>query len=117
CGEFIARNVIRYYGGWWTGRPSELKPAWRADLAEEIADLVGEASDLAARAESLMADGDQRLACHLADYALEAAPDDEAVRAAVANVYEERADTASDLMSANIYASATEYAEQGRRFR
>src|SRR5439155_3732363 len=27
--EFIARNVIRFYGGWWTGRPSELKPAER----------------------------------------------------------------------------------------
>lgn len=117
CGEFIARNVIRYYGGWWSGRPSELKPARRTRLAEELAGLVGSAEDLATRAESLMVEGDQRLACHLADYALEAAPDDDAVRAAVANVYEKRASTTSDLMSANIYASATQYAEKGRRFR
>ena len=31
--EFLVRNVIRYYGGWWSGRPSELKPAPRAKLA------------------------------------------------------------------------------------
>ena len=114
--EFIARNVIRYYGGWWSGRPSELKPARRAALAEEIAELVGGAETLASRAEEL-ATADQRLACHLADYALEAAPENEAVGEAVANVYEERSDTVDDLMSANIYASAAEYAKAGRRFR
>ena len=43
--EFLVRNVIRYYGGWWSGRPSELKPAPRAKLAEEIAALCGGAPD------------------------------------------------------------------------
>ncbi len=27
--EFLVRNTIRFYGGWWSGRPSELKPAPR----------------------------------------------------------------------------------------
>ena len=115
-GEFIARNVIRYYGGWWSGRPSELKPAPREDLAAEIAKLAGDAETLAERALAL-ADEDMRLACHLADYALEAAPEDEAVQNAVASLYDRRAASEENLMSGNIYSSAAEYAREGRPFR
>lgn len=115
-GEFIARNVIRYYGGWWSGRPSELKPAPRAALAEELADLAGGAQTLADRALAL-AGSDMRLACHLADYALEAAPDNETVQEAVASVYERRAAAEENLMSGNLYSSAAEYARDGRPFR
>ncbi|AFK20720.1 MBL fold metallo-hydrolase (plasmid) [Haloferax mediterranei ATCC 33500] len=116
-GEFIARNVIRYYGGWWTGRPSELKPASRSAVAEEIADLAGDAKTLAERAEELMDAGDKRLACHLADYALEADPDNETVHAVVADIYDERAASSEDMMSANIFASMVKYANEGRTFR
>lgn len=115
-GEFIARNVIRYYGGWWSGRPSELKPAPRAALAGELAALAGGARPLADRALAL-ADEDVRLASHLADYALEAAPDDETVQEAVASVYEQRAAGEENLMSGNLYSSAAEYARDGRPFR
>lgn len=116
-GEFIVRNVLRYYGGWWSGRPSELKPASRDALAEEIAKLVGDTEQLAERAQELTEVGDHRLACHLADFALEAAPKDEKIQVSVADVYVERARAATDLMSQNIYASAAEYASEGRRFR
>jgi glyoxylase-like metal-dependent hydrolase (beta-lactamase superfamily II) len=116
-GEFIVRNVLRYYGGWWSGRPSELKPAARDGLAEELTQLIGDAEDLANRATKLAADGDHRLAGHLADLALEAAPDDESVQKSVASVYERRAEAESDLMSQNIYSAAAEYATEGRRFR
>lgn len=115
-GEFIVRNVLRYYGGWWSGRPSELKPARRDALAEEIATLAGDAETLASRAEELTEQGDNRLACHLADYALEAAPDNERIQATVADIYEERAETTNDLMSKNIFSSACEYANEGRGF-
>jgi len=115
-GEFIARNVIRYYGGWWSGRPAELKPAPRQGVAEEVAALAGDAATLADRALAL-ADEDVRLACHLADYALEAAPGDETVQEAVASVYEQRAATEENLMSGNLYSSAAEYARDGRPFR
>ncbi len=43
--EFLVRNVIRYYGGWWSGRPSELKPAPRNALAREMATLAGGAQN------------------------------------------------------------------------
>jgi hypothetical protein len=55
-------------------------------------------------------------ACHLADYALEAAPDDRAVQTAVAEVYERRADAEESLMAVNIFRSAAEYARRGRPF-
>ncbi|MFC7157763.1 alkyl sulfatase dimerization domain-containing protein [Halomarina halobia] len=116
-GEFIVRNVLRYYGGWWSGRPSELKPASRDALAEEITALAGGVETLVSRAEEFAADGDSRIACHLADYALEAAPDNKRVQSVVADIYEQRAEAMTDLMSKNIFSSAAEYANEGRRFR
>ena len=115
--EFIVRNVIRFYGGWWSGRPSELKPAPREALAREIATAAGGAASLAARASELLATGDLRLAGHLADFALEADPDDESVRDAASAVYEARAEAEDSLMAKNLYNSAANYARAGRRFR
>ncbi|MEJ0027618.1 MAG: alkyl sulfatase dimerization domain-containing protein [Rhizomicrobium sp.] len=114
--EFLVRNVIRFYGGWWSGRPSELKPAPRAKLANEVAALAGGVRTLAERAEALAGAGDFRLACHLADFALEAAPGDADVQARVAAVYEKRADTETSLMTINIFNSAAAYARAGRPF-
>jgi glyoxylase-like metal-dependent hydrolase (beta-lactamase superfamily II) len=114
--EFLVRNVIRYYGGWWSGRPSELKPASRAKLAREIASLAGGAEALAERAEKLAASGDFRLASHLADYALEAAPNDTDVQAKAAAVYDKRAESEQSLMAINIFNSAAAYARAGKPF-
>jgi glyoxylase-like metal-dependent hydrolase (beta-lactamase superfamily II) len=116
-GEFIVRNVLRYYGGWWSGRPSELKPAGRDTLANEIAALTGDAETLATRANELANQDEYKLACHLADYALEAAPDNEDIQTTVAEVYAQRAEMTTDLMSKNVFSSAAEYASEGRRFR
>lgn len=113
--EFIVRNVVRYYGGWWSGRPSELKPAPRHEVAAQIADLAGGAHALLERAAAL-AETDLRLACHLADYALEAAPADEHVQAEVARLYTLRATGEPGLMATNIYRSAAAYAQAGRPF-
>lgn len=115
--EFIVRNVIRYYGGWWSGRPSELKPGRRSAVALEIAELAGGARRLAARARAIAEDGDLRLACHFADYALEADPDDRRVCDTVADIYERRAEGETSLMAANLFSSAAAYARDGRPFR
>jgi glyoxylase-like metal-dependent hydrolase (beta-lactamase superfamily II) len=114
--EFLVRSVIRHYGGWWSGRPSELKPAPRGALATEIATLAGGGAVLAERALALIEAGDLRLAGHLADYALEAAPEDPKVRDAVAAVYERRAAAESSLMARNLFHSAAAYAREGRPF-
>lgn len=115
-GEFIVRNVIRAVGGWWTGRPSELKPAPRADVAGALAGLAGGAHTVLARAREIADDGDLRLACHLADVALEAAPDDPVVQSGVAELYEQRAAAETSLMAINIFRSAAAYAREGRPF-
>jgi glyoxylase-like metal-dependent hydrolase (beta-lactamase superfamily II) len=114
--EFIIRNIIRYYGGWWSGRPSELKPATRSALAREIAALAGGAAALLRRAETRAAAGDLRLACHLADYALEAAAEDPAICSGVAALYDRRAERETSLMARNIFRSAAAYAREGRAF-
>ncbi len=115
--EFIVRNVIRRYGGWWSGRPSELKPAPRSRVADEIVTLAGGPRPLLNRAEALVAKGDLRTACHLADYALEAAPDDADVAHRVAEIYERRAKEETSLMAINLYSSAAAYARDGRPFK
>jgi glyoxylase-like metal-dependent hydrolase (beta-lactamase superfamily II) len=114
--EFLVRNVIRHYGGWWTGRPSELKPASRHAVAVEIADLAGGVAVLAARAVQLAEAGDLRLAAHLADYALEADPGDPVAQQVVADVYRRRSQDEPSLMASNIFASAVAYAEEARPF-
>ncbi|MBV8449132.1 MAG: hypothetical protein JO124_14220, partial [Hyphomicrobiales bacterium] len=61
-------------------------------------------------------EGDLRLACHLADYALEAEPVDSEVQKGVAALYERRADAEGGLMSENLFRSAAVYAAKGRPF-
>jgi glyoxylase-like metal-dependent hydrolase (beta-lactamase superfamily II) len=114
--EFIVRNVVRHYGGWWTGRPSELKPVPRRAVAEEIASLAGGARALAERAREIADAGDLGLASHLLDYALEAGTDDPEVRTIVSDLYERRAAEETSLMATNLYRSAAAYARDGRPF-
>jgi glyoxylase-like metal-dependent hydrolase (beta-lactamase superfamily II) len=115
-GQFIVRNIIRFYGGWYSGRPSELKPAPRFDLAAAVADLAGGALALATIATERAADGDLSVACHLADFALEADPSDEAIRQAVAAIYDQRAERETSLMAVNLMNSAASYARAGRPY-
>jgi alkyl sulfatase BDS1-like metallo-beta-lactamase superfamily hydrolase len=104
--EFIVRNVWRYYGGWWDGDPSRLKPAPREALAKEIAGLAGGAGKLIERAQTLAHAGELALACHLAELAGDAAPRDEAVVKARADVYFKRSRAERSLMARGIYAAA-----------
>ena len=115
--EFIVRTVLRHFGGWFSGRPCELKPAPRADVARELATLSGGVQRLLARARSLAEAGDLRLSCHLLDCALEAAPEDPTVQRTVAELYERRAASERSLMATNLFRSAAAYAKSGRPFR
>jgi alkyl sulfatase BDS1-like metallo-beta-lactamase superfamily hydrolase len=104
--EFVIRNVWRLYGGWFDGNPAHLKPAPEGVLAAELASLCGGAGRLAERAQELAEAGDQRLACHLAELATLAAPEDKAVHAIRQLVYERRRQTESSLMARGIYGTA-----------
>jgi alkyl sulfatase BDS1-like metallo-beta-lactamase superfamily hydrolase len=109
--EFIARNVWRLYGGWYEGDPSELKPASRAAVAEEITALAGGAERVAARAVEVADGGDLRLATHLIELA-GLASDTAEVAEARARIYERRAEGESSLMAKGIFSWA---ASESRR--
>lgn len=104
--EFVVRNVWRLYGGWYDLDPAGLKPARSSDLAREIASLAGGASELARRARQLASEGELRLAGHLAELAIAAAPGDSEVRVARAEVYEARSAAEPSLMAKSIFAAA-----------
>ena len=109
--EFVVRNVWRLYGGWWDGAPSRLKPAPDADLARELATVAGGADVLIRRAQELATAGDLRLACHLADFAGWAAPDDPGVHGLRAEIYETRRKFEASLMSKGIFRGAARDSE------
>jgi len=104
--EFILHNIWRLYGGWYDGNPARLKPARDSALAAEIAQMAGGAAVLAKRALDLVAQGDLRLACHLAEFAAQAAPDQISVHEARAQVYQARRKAESSLMAKGIYGAA-----------
>jgi alkyl sulfatase BDS1-like metallo-beta-lactamase superfamily hydrolase len=107
--EFVVRNVWRLYGGWYDGNPAHLKPAPEAAVAGELAALAGGAAVLASRAQELAAGGDEpglRLACHLAEMAALAAPDDAGVHAARAEVFAARTAAELSVMSRGVFAWA-----------
>lgn len=108
--EFVVRNIWREYGGWWDGNPANLKPAPQAELAAELASLCGGAEMLAERAVAL-AETDIRLACHLVEFAYQAAPENGAVREARASVYDQRVQLESSLMSRAIFRNTAQATE------
>jgi alkyl sulfatase BDS1-like metallo-beta-lactamase superfamily hydrolase len=106
--EFIVRNLWRLYGGWWDGNPARLKPPRDGELAGEMAALAGGAAKLVERAQSLSAAGRHALAAQLAEWALGAAPGDEGVARARAEVYRRRAAAEPSLMARSVFTAASE---------
>jgi alkyl sulfatase BDS1-like metallo-beta-lactamase superfamily hydrolase len=89
-----------------------LKPSRDADLATAVADLAGGADVLLRRAERAAVDGDLRLACHLADMAGWAAPDDPSIHAGRATIYLTRRKAEPSLMAKGIFAAAARESQQ-----
>jgi alkyl sulfatase BDS1-like metallo-beta-lactamase superfamily hydrolase len=110
--EFVVRNIWRLFGGWWDGAPSRLKPSPDEILAVELASLSGGADVLMRRAVELAASGDLRLACHLADFAGWAAPDDPDIHHMRAEIYETRRKGETSLMSKGIFKGAMRESEK-----
>jgi alkyl sulfatase BDS1-like metallo-beta-lactamase superfamily hydrolase len=109
--EFILHNIWRLYGGWYDGNPARLKPAPDAALAVELAKLAGGVAALTRRAAEIAAQGDFRLACHLAELAVQAEPDNRAAHATRHDVYAARAKVESSLMARGIFGHAAHDSE------
>ncbi|HTO52037.1 MAG TPA: alkyl sulfatase dimerization domain-containing protein [Myxococcota bacterium] len=106
--EFIVRNVVRCLGGWYSGVPSELKPAPRAQQARELAELAGGVGPILARAARSLAAGDLRMASHWVDWAIEAEPESREAHALRADVYQRRVEAESSTMSKGIFRAAAQ---------
>lgn len=104
--EFIIHNVWRLYGGWYDGNPAHLKPAPDASLAAELADLAGGTDKLAGRASELAAQGELRLAGHLAELATQADPESREAHGVRAEVNRARVHAESSLMAKGIFGWA-----------
>jgi alkyl sulfatase BDS1-like metallo-beta-lactamase superfamily hydrolase len=109
--EFVVRGVWRQFGGWWDGAASRLKPAPDAEVGATVAELAGGPHVLLARAQAEADAGNLRLACHLADFAGWAAPDDPDVHERRAAIYMTRRQHESSLMSKGIFAAAARESE------
>ena len=110
--EFVLRNIWRLYGGWYGGNPAYLKPAPESALAGEIASLTGGASKLAARGRELAETGELRLACHLVELAVQAAPDDRGCHEIRAEVYRLRRKQERSLMARGVFAAAARSSDE-----
>ncbi|WP_219412456.1 alkyl sulfatase dimerization domain-containing protein [Pseudonocardia nigra] len=104
--QFVVRNVWRMYGGWYDGNPANLKPAPQGALATEIAALCGGPGRLAERAAALAEEGDLRLAAHLSQLAVQAAPADGGVHAVRARVFSDLVARERSTMARGIYGWA-----------
>ncbi len=87
--EDISKMVIRQYTGWWDDIPSHWSPAPLELQAAEIITLAGGIDKVVNYTRDL-ADKDLTLACHLADWAYYAAPDNPDVQQLVLDIYRRR---------------------------
>jgi alkyl sulfatase BDS1-like metallo-beta-lactamase superfamily hydrolase len=112
--QFIVRNVWRRYGGWWDGEFDTLLPAPRAEQAREWVALAGGTGNVVSRAAELAAT-DPRLACHLIEAAVLAAPDDVDAHRVRAEIYSARSKAQVSSMARNILGHAALASAEQRR--
>ena len=74
CAQFVVRDVLRAYAGWWGGNPAELIPAARGQVARDVVALAGREAILD-RVGKLFIAGEARRALHLAVLLRQANPD------------------------------------------
>lgn len=113
--QFILRNIWRLYGGWYDGEPDNLLPAPRAEQAREWVALAGGLQPVLDRAAALMAEGNLRLACHLAEYAVLAEPGSAAAHDLRREIYARRSQGEISSMARNILNHAALASAHGKR--
>jgi alkyl sulfatase BDS1-like metallo-beta-lactamase superfamily hydrolase len=86
-------------------------PSTETERAREITALAGGVDNLVARARAL-AETDIALACHLAEWAVLADPDNREAQACVRDLFRARADEESSLMGRGIFMHAVREAKK-----
>jgi alkyl sulfatase BDS1-like metallo-beta-lactamase superfamily hydrolase len=105
CVPFVVRDVIRRYAGWWSGEPSQMFPARRADRAADIIGICGRDA-LLTRARKLRDDGHLQRALALAELATNANSEDAEAVALNAEILEALAAAERSFIARNFFAGA-----------
>ena len=113
--HFLVRMIWRRYGGWWDGEFDTMLPAAKADQAGEWIALAGGTDKVITRASVLSSDGNHALACHLAEMAHHAEPDNTEVHRVRTEVYRANSQSQTSSMARNILNHAALASEQGKR--
>jgi alkyl sulfatase BDS1-like metallo-beta-lactamase superfamily hydrolase len=111
CAEFVVRDLLRAYAGWWGGGPEQLLPARRADVARDLVSAAGR-GPLLAKARALAQQEQHRRALHLAVYLAEADPADAEAQDLVAALCDALGEREPSFIARSFYRSA---AAQARR--
>lgn len=109
--EFIARNVYRLYGGWYSGDPADILPAHSGDIARELVGVCG-AEPLLARARALRDAGDLQIACHITDFVRKGDPDNRDAWLLWRDLFAARIEAEPSLMARGAFHYAVREAEQ-----
>ncbi|MEE8593713.1 MAG: alkyl sulfatase dimerization domain-containing protein [Candidatus Bipolaricaulota bacterium] len=109
--QFIVRDLLRYWGGWWDGEGATLLPVPQADQAQEIVRLAAGTDQVIDRARGLVADGNFALACHLADWVTNASPESPSAQQLKREVYQSRAEHESFGMARGFFLTEVADAE------
>ncbi|MEX0799904.1 MAG: alkyl sulfatase dimerization domain-containing protein [Dehalococcoidia bacterium] len=114
--EFIARNVYRLYGGWYSGDPADMLPAHSEDVARELVGVCG-AGKLLARARALRDSGDPdgqglKLACHIVDFVRKGEPDNREAWELWRELFAARVEQEDSLMARGAFHAAVREAER-----
>ncbi len=104
--KFIVRNLLRLWGGWWNGNAADILPATWADQGREIAALAGGTGALVARGRALLAEGNTKMACHVAEWATQGEPENTTAQELKRDAYAQRLETARETITQGIYRAA-----------
>jgi alkyl sulfatase BDS1-like metallo-beta-lactamase superfamily hydrolase len=105
CKEFVVRDVLRRYAGWWGGDPADLMPVPRNVVAEDVLSLLDRRA-LIRKAKDLVSIGEERRALHLAMLLERGEPDRDESAALVAFVLERLAEKEPSFIARNFYRAA-----------
>lgn len=98
----IASMVLKEYGGWWNGIPSEWDPASREAFSKQIVAMSGGVDKVNAQIKQL-SKTNPALACQLADIAFFAAPSNKDVLQTALDAYAQRIQPGMPTQELTVY--------------
>lgn len=103
---FVARGIFKRYAGYYSGRPAELFPPDYAVVGREVVDLAGGAGVVMRKAERLHGKGQTALGCQLAEWVVEAEPNNAEAWGVYGMLFQKRAASEVNVQARGCWNSA-----------